>query len=116
MGLLSSIPSLAGDGVAIALRSGIGAGGALLRYGLRGAHAYQAAFARRSALAVRLANALRHAAEVPDTRPLLMRLATVPAWRASLQGSHDSAKARAYFASTIPSAAALPFSGNALLR
>ena len=72
------ISSLAGDGIAIALTSGTSAAAALLRNGPAGAPAFQAAFARRSALPLRLADVLRRAAETERSRPALMRLASVP--------------------------------------
>ena len=71
------ISSLAGDGVAIALRSGVEAAKAYLRDGPAGAEAYQSALARRSALPLTLANALRHAAEAKRSRSVLMNLARV---------------------------------------
>lgn len=72
------ISSLAGDGVAIALRSGSEAAAALLAHGPAGARAYQSAFARKSATPLAIANALRHAGECGRSRSVLMRLATVP--------------------------------------
>ncbi len=72
------ISSLAGDGIAIALTSGVAAAAALLRDGPAGAAAFQAAFARRSALPLRLADFLRRAAVTEQSRLVLMRLATVP--------------------------------------
>jgi flavin-dependent dehydrogenase len=64
------IASLAGDGVAIALESGIHAGEALL-LGQR-APAFQTEFAARARRPLRVAEALRHAAEHPRSRALLM--------------------------------------------
>jgi flavin-dependent dehydrogenase len=66
------IASLAGDGIAIALESGMAAAEALLS----GASAptYQSAFARQSAVPVRLAEALRKSAERPLPRAMLMGL------------------------------------------
>lgn len=72
------ISSLAGDGVAIALRSGIEAARACLRDGPAGAQAYQSALARQAALPLTLADALRHAAEARRSRSVLMALAKVP--------------------------------------
>ena len=72
------IASLAGDGVAIALRSGTAAAAALLRHGPEGACSYQAAFSRRSALPLAVAEALRRAAARGGSRRALMRMATVP--------------------------------------
>jgi len=72
------ISSLAGDGVAIALTSGREAASAMLAGALAPAAEYQTAFARRSALPLRLANALRCSAESARARPALMRLARLP--------------------------------------
>jgi flavin-dependent dehydrogenase len=72
------IASLAGDGVAIALRSGEQAATAMLLSGAGAAGADQAAFARRAALPLAVASSLRHAAETPWLRPLLMGAAGVP--------------------------------------
>ena len=72
------VSSLAGDGVAIALTSGIAAAEALLRGGPEASHAYQARFADVSRRPLRIANALRHAAENGRMRPALMGLARVP--------------------------------------
>ena len=68
------IASLAGDGVAIALGSGMEAAAALLRHGPRGAEAFQADFAARARLPLFLASKLRHAAENGRVRRSLMRL------------------------------------------
>jgi flavin-dependent dehydrogenase len=64
------IASLAGDGVAIALESGIAAGDAVLSG--QNAPAYQTAFRRRARRPVGLAEGLRRAAEHSPTRGLLM--------------------------------------------
>ncbi|WP_239016941.1 oxidoreductase [Sphingomonas ginkgonis] len=72
------ISSLAGDGVAIALQSGISAAKAFLRDGPSGAAAYQTAFSRQTKVPLGLADLLRGAAERPLSRPILMRLAAVP--------------------------------------
>lgn len=72
------ISSLAGDGVAIAMQSGITAATAFLRHGASGAAAYQTAFARQARAPVALAGLLRSAAERPLSRPLLMQLASIP--------------------------------------
>ena len=72
------VSSLAGDGVAIGLTSGIAAAEAYLRGGPDASHRYQVAFAKASRRPLRIANALRHAAEDRDTRPVLMGLARVP--------------------------------------
>jgi flavin-dependent dehydrogenase len=71
------ISSLAGDGVAIALASGVAAATTLLRDGPAGAAAFQAAFARRSARPLRVADILRRTAETNRWRPTLRRLASV---------------------------------------
>jgi flavin-dependent dehydrogenase len=64
------IASLAGDGVAIALESGIAAGEALLAG--QEAPAFQSAFSARAKRPLRVAEALRHAAEHSAPRALLM--------------------------------------------
>ena len=69
------ISSLAGDGVAIALRSGIAAGRALLEHGPASAELYQRSFSARAARPLAIAEALRWAAERPGPRVALMRLA-----------------------------------------
>jgi flavin-dependent dehydrogenase len=74
------IASLAGDGVAIALGSGLLAADHYLRSGPSGATAYQRAFARRSARPVRIASTLRALGE--DQRiapPLLALFGRIPA-------------------------------------
>ena len=68
------IASLAGDGIAIALASGMEAAAALLRHGPRGAEAFQAGFAARARRPLTVASKLRRAAENGKTRRLLMRL------------------------------------------
>lgn len=72
------ISSLAGDGVAIALRSGMAAGEALLKHGPEGAEIYQRAFSARAARPLAVAETLRWAAERPGPRAVLMRLARMP--------------------------------------
>lgn len=72
------ISSLAGDGVAIALTSGIQAASAFLRDGPAGAGAFQAALARKARLPLRIADLLRWSVERRSMRPALMRLASVP--------------------------------------
>ncbi len=59
------IASLAGDGIAIAVASAIRANHAFLRDGPDGAPAFQADFAQRTGLPLRLANLLRHWSETP---------------------------------------------------
>jgi len=66
------IASLAGDGVAIALTSGIEAAAALLREGPGGAQSFQKNFARRAGRPLRIASALRAAAENGRSRDILM--------------------------------------------
>ena len=68
--------SLAGDGIAIALASGAAAAHACLRGD--GAEAYQSAFARRARRPVAIAEALRHMAENPLRRRLMLGLARLP--------------------------------------
>ena len=70
------IASLAGDGIAIALASGIEAAHACLAK--TGAEAFQHAFARRSARAVTVAEALRRMASRRSGRETMRRLARVP--------------------------------------
>lgn len=71
------IASLAGDGIAIALASGIAASQACLRGDGRGARDYQQAFARRALRPVKAAEALRHMAEHRYERGAMMALARV---------------------------------------
>lgn len=68
------IASLAGDGVAIALTSGVEAAAAFLRHGPAGADVFQNSFSRRVARPLAVASALRRSAETPKIRPLLMGL------------------------------------------
>jgi flavin-dependent dehydrogenase len=70
------IASLAGDGIAVALASGAAAARACL--GGDGAQAYQRAFARRARAPLAIAETLRHMAEAPLGRRLMMGLAGVP--------------------------------------
>lgn len=71
------ISSLAGDGVAIALRSGIAAAEALLAHGPAGAELYQQQFSARARRPLAVAEVLRFAAERTGPRAALMRLATI---------------------------------------
>jgi flavin-dependent dehydrogenase len=71
------ISSLVGDGVAIALRSGIAAGLAFLAHGPAGADEYQRDFSARARRPLAVAEALRWAAERPGPRVALMKLARV---------------------------------------
>ena len=72
------IASLAGDGIAVALASGAAAARACLQGGGAGAGAYQHAFARRARRPLAIAEMLRHMAENPLGRALMMRLAGLP--------------------------------------
>jgi flavin-dependent dehydrogenase len=69
------IASLAGDGVAIALTSGIEAASAYLAQGPGGAASYQRSFAARAARPLMIAGLLRSAAENETFRPVLLALA-----------------------------------------
>ncbi len=69
------IASLAGDGIAVALASGIAAAHAFLQGDGAG---YQAAFARRAARPVTVAELLRRMAESPRWRRPTMALAALP--------------------------------------
>lgn len=71
------IPSLAGEGIGIALSSGMGAAHALLTSGAEGAVHWQRSFARRLARPIGIAGKMRDLAEGRGL-PLLMRLARVP--------------------------------------
>jgi flavin-dependent dehydrogenase len=70
------IASLAGDGIAMALASGAAAAHACLHGD--GAAAYQAGFAARAKRPVAIAETLRHMAEAPLRRKLMLRLAGMP--------------------------------------
>ncbi len=72
------ISSLAGDGIAIALTSGVEAAAALHRDGPAGSTVFQAAFARRAAFPLRSADFLRKAMKTERSRLVMMRLASVP--------------------------------------
>lgn len=72
------IASLAGDGIAIALASGLAAADAYRREGADGAEAYQRRFARRAARPLAIAEALRRSADQAGSRRALMRAAKVP--------------------------------------
>jgi flavin-dependent dehydrogenase len=73
------IASLAGDGIGIALTSGVASAAAFLADGRDGAQAFQSAFARRVARPLRIASTLRSVAENGTTRrPLLGMLTFVP--------------------------------------
>ncbi|MGS1015680.1 NAD(P)/FAD-dependent oxidoreductase [Allosphingosinicella humi] len=62
------IASLTGDGIAIALQSGMRAAAAFLAEGPEGARAFQEEFARDAALPLKIAGALKWAAERPVAR------------------------------------------------
>jgi flavin-dependent dehydrogenase len=68
------IASLAGDGIAIALTSGLAAAEAYRAGGAEAAQAFQRAFARRASRPVGVAEGLRRAAERSGPRGALMRL------------------------------------------
>lgn len=72
------IPSLAGEGMGIALASGFAAAGAFTRDGADGADHYQAAFARRAARPLRIAGLIRAAAERNWSAPLLLLAGGIP--------------------------------------
>ena len=71
------IASLAGDGIAVALASGAAAAHACLRDD-DGAAGYQRAFAARAKRPVGIAETLRHMAEAPVRRRLMLGMAGVP--------------------------------------
>lgn len=71
------IASLAGDGIAIALTSGAAAAHACL-HDDDGAVAYQRAFAARAKRPIAIAETLRHMAEAPLRRKVMLGLAGVP--------------------------------------
>ena len=72
------IASLVGDGIAIALTSGMAAARCRLAGGRGAAAAFQRDLARRSARPIRIAETLRHMAEHRAERRLMMRLAGMP--------------------------------------
>ena len=71
------IGSVAGDGVAIALASGIASAQACLHGDGAGARAFQRDFARRAARPIRAAEMLRHMVEHPGERKVMMALAKI---------------------------------------
>lgn len=71
------IASLVGDGVAIALTSGIGAATALLRGGPSAAEDFQRRFSEQASRPLAIASGLRWAAEHHTSRGWLMRLISV---------------------------------------
>lgn len=68
------IASLVGDGIAIALTSGVGAAKAMLAHGADAAPQWQQHFYHRSAFPIKAAEALRYVAERKAARGALMRL------------------------------------------
>jgi len=68
------VSSLAGDGVAIALSSGLSAAQAMLSGATEGAQGWQRQFSRKASRPLRVADALRHAADRKGARGALMRL------------------------------------------
>ncbi|HVQ06997.1 MAG TPA: FAD-dependent monooxygenase [Allosphingosinicella sp.] len=70
------IASLAGDGIAVALASGVAAANACLNGD--GAETHQRDFAKRAKRPVAIAETLRHMAEAPWRRRLMLGLAGVP--------------------------------------
>ncbi len=74
------IPSLAGEGVGIALASGLGAAEAFIARGADGGRRYQRHFARRLRLPFAIAGALRHVAERPRSADPLLALGGHAPW------------------------------------
>lgn len=72
------IASLAGDGVAIALASGIAAAEALVKEGPFAAPKFQRRFSRRAARPLQVAGALRALAEAPSRSPMIWLLHVAP--------------------------------------
>ncbi|MEP6785250.1 MAG: FAD-dependent monooxygenase [Sphingomonadales bacterium] len=68
------IPSLAGEGIGIAVASGIAAANAYARGGAKAASDYQRSFAHRTRRPVTVASALWHSAERPQVARLAMPL------------------------------------------
>jgi hypothetical protein len=68
------IASLAGDGVAIALTSGIEAASVYLSQGAGGAASFQSRFSKRAARPLLIAGLLRSAAENGRSRAMLLSL------------------------------------------
>jgi menaquinone-9 beta-reductase len=69
------IPSLAGEGIGLALASGTRAASAWLKHGAAAALAYQRDFARAAARPVRLAGLIWHIAESPALAPFMVTAA-----------------------------------------
>jgi flavin-dependent dehydrogenase len=72
------IPSLAGEGMGIAIASGARAAGAWLSHGTAGAERYQADMARALARPIGIAARVKDAAQSPALAPWLVRLARLP--------------------------------------
>jgi flavin-dependent dehydrogenase len=78
------IASLAGDGIAIALTSGVEAAAAFLQGGPQNAQAFQASFARQVARPLAIASALRRAAENNKMRRPLLGMLSMAPWLTQL--------------------------------
>jgi len=72
------IPSLAGEGMGIAIASGMRAADAWLSHGATGAAQYQADMARALARPIGIAALVKDAAQSPTLAPWLVRLARLP--------------------------------------
>lgn len=72
------IPSLAGEGMGIAIASGVRAADAWLAHGAAGAARYQADMAGALARPIALAALVKNAAQAPTLAPWLVRLARLP--------------------------------------
>lgn len=72
------IPSLAGEGMGIAIASGVRAAEAWLSHGAAGAERYQASMARALARPIGIAARVKDAAQSPARAPWLVRLARLP--------------------------------------
>ena len=72
------IPSLAGEGMGIAIASGVRAADAWLSHGTAGAAQYQADMARALARPIGIAACVKDAAQSPALAPWLVRLARLP--------------------------------------
>ena len=72
------IPSLAGEGMGIAIASGVRAADAWLSHGAEGAAGYQAGMARALARPIGIAARVKDAAQSPVLAPWLVRLARLP--------------------------------------
>lgn len=102
------IPSLAGEGMAIAVASGLAAAGAYLAQGPGAAPAYQRAFARRATRPVRTAELIWHIAERGWGARTLIAAASCAPWlsQAAMQLSRigqPSFVTQPWRSSTVPS-------------